>query len=416
MDLQKAYEIARDRYAEWGVDTEAALTRLDAIPLSLHCWQGDDVMGFETFNTGLTGGIQATGNYPGRARNLEELQRDLDEALRLIPGPSKVNLHASYLATPNVDRDAVEPKDFAPWADWAVTRAIGLDFNPTFISHPKSADGYTLASPDAAIREFWIEHLARCRRVAAYLGQRTGKVCIHNIWIPDGEKELPVDSLSPRQRLTDALDRGLSEKVDDRYMLDAVESKLFGIGSEAYVVGSHEYYIGYALSRGTLLTLDSGHYHPTEVISGKFTALLLFVKGLLLHVSRPMRWDSDHVVLFDDELRQMMREIVRNRLEDRVYIGNDYFDASINRIAAWVIGTSNTRKALLAALLEPTDRLRTLETEGDRTSRLALTQELLTLPLGAVWDEYCHRHDRPEAEKWLPEVKRYEKDVLAGRG
>jgi len=410
------YEQAKEIYAAWGVDTEAALVRLDTIPLSLHCWQGDDVLGFESFDTGLTGGIQATGDYPGRARNVDELKSDIEKALSLIPGPAKVNLHASYSGEKGVDRNELEPSHFAHWADWAVEKGFGLDFNPTFFSHPKSASGYTLASADASIREFWLEHLIRCRRIASYLGERTGQVCVHNIWIPDGEKELPIDSMAPRMRLMEALDQGRAEELDPATMLDAVECKLFGIGSEAYVVGSHEFYMGYAVSRQTLLCLDSGHFHPTEVISGKFTAITPFVKGLLLHVSRPMRWDSDHVVLLDDELRQIMREIVRNHLEHKVYIGNDYFDASINRIAAWVIGTRNTRKALLAAMLEPTEQLAALERAGDRTARLAMTQEMLTLPMGDVWDEYCRRHNVADGMGWITEMKRYEDNVTSLRG
>lgn len=409
------YELARERYATVGVDTDKAIEAADRMPVSMHCWQADDVIGFEGAGE-LTGGIQATGNYPGRARTPDEVRTDLDKALSMVPGTAKVNLHANYLVSGRkADRDQLEPEDFSYWADWASSRGIGLDFNSTFFSHPKSADGSTLSSADPATRSFWIEHGRRCRRIGEYFGKRTGKTCLTNIWIPDGAKEIPIDTLSPRLRLVDSLNQILSEKIDPKYNVDTLESKLFGIGMEAYTVGSHEFYMGYCVKNGLVPALDAGHFHPTEVISSKISALLCFVDSVLLHVSRPVRWDSDHVVLLDDELRQIMREIVRTGATQRVYLATDYFDASINRIAALVIGARNTRKALLAAFLEPTGKLKELEREGDHTSVLALTQECLTMPMGAVWDYYCESKGKPVGSAWLADVKSYESDVLSKR-
>lgn len=419
-NIGKAYELAKEAYSAIGVDTDAAVKSLEGVELSMHCWQGDDVTGFEHASDALTGGIMATGNYPGRATTPDELRGDLEFAMSLLPGTQKVNLHAIYLDTAEkgVDRDKIEPKHFENWAQWAKEQGIGLDFNPTFFSHPKSADGFTLSSGDEGKRKFWVEHGKRSRKIGEYLGRETGKTCVTNIWIPDGYKDNPVDRLAPRERLVQSLDEILSEKLDKRYNLDAVESKVFGIGSEAYVTGSHEFYMGYALSHkqdGVLLTLDAGHFHPTEVISAKISALLLYLDGLLLHVSRPVRWDSDHVVLLDDELQAIMSEVVRCNALNRVYLALDYFDASINRIAAWVVGTRNAQKALLRALLEPTASLKKLEAEGDFTSRLALTEEYKAYPFEAVWDYYCERSGVPVREAWLKEVKKYEKDVLARR-
>lgn len=417
--INKAYELAKESYAAIGVDTEEAIRALDGVELSLHCWQGDDVLGFEHDSETLTGGIMTTGNYPGRARTPDELRRDLDFAMSLLPGKQKVNLHALYLeANEKVDRDAIEPKHFEGWAQWAKSKGIGLDFNPSFFSHPKSTDGFTLSSGDKSIRDFWIEHGKRSRKIGEYLGKQTGKTCVTNIWIPDGYKDNPVDRLAPRQRLLESLDEILKEKLDKKYNLDAVESKVFGLGSEAYVTGSHEFYMGYAMAnrdKNVLLTLDAGHFHPTEMISGKFSALLLYLEGILLHVSRPVRWDSDHVVIFDDELQNIMSEIVRCGAINRFYIALDYFDASINRIAAWVIGTRNAQKALLKALLEPTAALKKLEADGDYTSRLALTEEYKTYPFNAVWDYYCEKKGVPVKGAWLSQVKDYEKDVLSKR-
>ena len=390
-----AYVSARQIYAGLGVDTEAALERLDAIPVSIHCWQGDDVRGFEGSDD-LTGGIQATGNHPGRAKTAAELRANLDKALALIPGAAKVNLHAIYGDVAGVDRDAITPEHFSAWVDWAVERGLGLDFNPTLFSHPKSADGLTLTHPDPGIRAFWIEHCKRCRKIGEYFGKATGQVSVVNIWIPDGYKDIPADQLTPRKRLVEALDEILSEKLDPACIIDAVESKLFGIGVESYTVGSHEFYMGYAVKNNIALCLDAGHFHPTEVISAKISAVSLFVKELLLHVSRPVRWDSDHVVLLDDELLAIAHEIIRHGLLDRVHIGMDFFDGSIDRIAAWAIGARNVRKALLVALLEPYSEIQKAEQDLDFTKRLLMLEEKKMLPWQAVWNEYCNRKNAPE--------------------
>lgn len=414
---QKAYELAREFYAGYGVDTDAAIKIADETPISIHCWQGDDVGGFEAAGGELTGGIQVTGNYPGKARTLDELRQDIAEMFTMVPGNSKLNLHAFYLDNGGkfVDRDAIEPQHFASWVEFAREIGVTLDFNPTFFSHPKSENG-TLTNPDPGIRDFWIEHGKRSRKISEYFGRELGMTSVTNHWIPDGDKEVPVDALSPRLRLIDSLDRIFEEKIDSKYHLDSVESKLFGIGSESYVPGSHEFYMGYALRNpATLLTLDAGHFHPTEVISAKISSLLCFMDSILLHVSRPVRWDSDHVVLLDDETRQIMREIVRCDALKRVYIATDYFDGSINRVAAWTIGARNTRKALLAALLEPTAYLKELENSGDRSARLLMTQEAMTMPLGAVWDYYCETKNIPTGKAWLEKIRAYEKNVLAGR-
>lgn len=374
--LEQAWELAKLRFAAVGIDVEAALRQLDRLPISMHCWQGDDVAGFENPEGSLTGGIQATGNYPGKARNATELRADLEQALSLIPGPKRLNLHAIYLESDTpVARDQIKPEHFKNWVEWAKANQLGLDFNPSCFSHPLSADGFTLAHADDTIRQFWIDHCKASRRVSAYFGEQLGTPSVMNIWIPDGMKDITVDRLAPRQRLLDALDEVISEKLDPAHHIDAVESKLFGIGAESYTVGSNEFYMGYATSRQTALCLDAGHFHPTEVISDKISAAMLYVPRLLLHVSRPVRWDSDHVVLLDDETQAIASEIVRHNLFDRVHIGLDFFDASINRIAAWVIGTRNMKKALLRALLEPTEQLRQLEASGDYTARLALLEE-----------------------------------------
>lgn len=418
-DLKKteqAYQLARERYAELGVDTDKAMDRLGKIPISLHCWQGDDVGGFENPETGLDGGLAVTGNYPGKARTPDELRTDLEKALSLIPGRHRLNLHAIYLdAKAKVPRNELEPEHFASWVQWAKANGLGMDFNGTYFSHPKADSGFTLSSADDDTRRFWIEHGICCRKVGAYIGKELGTPCVTNVWIPDGYKDIPVDRLAPRQRLVDSLDRIFAEKIDPAIHLDAVESKLFGIGAESYTVGSHEFYMGYATSRQVLLCLDAGHYHPTEVISDKISSVLMFVPQLLLHVSRPVRWDSDHVVILDDELRAIAQELVRSGKLDKVHIGLDFFDASINRIAAWVIGTRCMIKALLIALLEPADRLRQAEANGDFTSRLAMLEELKTLPYGAVWDYYCARSEVPVGPAWLAEAKAYEKNVLAKR-
>jgi L-rhamnose isomerase len=415
--IATAYQRAKLQYGELGVDTDAALQQLAAIPISLHCWQGDDVRGFENPAGGLTGGIQSTGNYPGAARTPEELRGDLEQALRLIPGQKRINLHAIYLETDGatVDRDQIEPQHFKNWVEWAKQRQLGLDFNPTLFSHPKASDGLTLSHPDAAIRNFWIEHVKRCRKISAYFGKELGTPSVMNIWIPDGFKDIPVDRLGPRERLKDSLDRALAEQLDPKYHLDAVESKLFGIGSESYVVGSHEFYLGYAIRNQLLLCLDAGHFHPTEVISNKLSAVALFVKGILLHVSRPVRWDSDHVVLLDDELLAIAHEVVQPGIKERIHIGLDFFDGSINRIAAWVIGARNMQKALLIALLEPAARLRQVEQKLDFTTRLVMLEELKAYPWQAVWDYYCERREVPVGLQWFQEVKAYENVVLSSR-
>ena len=414
--VEKAFELAREAYGVLGVDALQAVNKANSIPLSLHCWQGDDVGGFENFGTGLTGGIAATGNYPGKARTPDELRGDLEAAMALIPGKQKVNLHASYaeMGGKPVDRDRLSPEQFSGWAQWAVGRKIGLDFNPTYFSHPKAGEG-TLTHRDPAIRQFWVDHGIACRKIGEYFGRTTGVTCINNIWLPDGAKDMPADSVAPRQRLMESLDAILKEKIDPKYNKDAVESKLFGIGSEAYVAGSHEFYMGYAIRNNMMLTLDAGHFHPTEVISAKIPALMLFLDELLLHVSRPVRWDSDHVVLFDDELNAIMAQIVRGGYESRVNIALDYFDASINRVAAWAIGARNTRKALLKALLEPTAELKKLEEAGDNTSVLALNEEYKSMPWAAVWDYCCLTAGVPVGAEWLAKVKEYEGNVLSKR-
>jgi L-rhamnose isomerase len=418
---QDAYALAKERYAGLGVDIDQALATLDQISLSLHCWQGDDVAGFENPDAELSGGIAATGNYPGKARNADELRRDLDQAYRLIPGTHRLNLHAIYAETGGnkVVRNALQPEHFAGWVDWAKANHHGLDFNPTCFSHPLSASGFTLASADPAIRQFWIEHCIGCRQIGASFGRELGSPCVTNIWIPDGFKDTPVDRAAPRKRLKDSLDQILAVPVDRQHNLDAVESKLFGLGAESYTVGSHEFYLGYAARRDDLLLcLDAGHFHPTEVISDKISAALLFVPALVLHISRPVRWDSDHVVTLNDEVQAILHEIVAGGNLDRVHIGLDFFDASINRIAAWAIGARNVMRAALLALLEPTDRLRSFETAGDytaRLARLALLEELKGLPWGAVWDQFCVQQDVPVGIRFLGEVQQYEARELSKR-
>jgi L-rhamnose isomerase len=412
-----AFEIARERYLELGVDVNRAIATLKKISISLHCWQGDDVGGFES-DEGLTGGgIQATGNYPGKARNADELRADLDRAMSLIPGKHRLNLHALYAEHRGkvADRDELTPDLFKNWIDWAKRKKIGMDFNPSFFSHPKAADGFTLASRDKCIRKFWIDHGKVCRKIGAKFGKELGSPCVTNVWIPDGTKDTPADRKTPRELLEKSLDEVFAEKIDPKLNLDAVEGKLFGIGSESYVVGSHEFYLGYAIRNKKLLCLDAGHYHPTESMADKISAVMCHLDEILLHVSRGVRWDSDHVVVLSDDLRAIAEEIVRGDYLSRVHIGLDYFDASINRVAAWVIGTRCMIKALLIALLEPTKQLRDLENTGDFTSRLALMEELKTLPFGAVWDAYCEMQNVPVGTSWLEEVKQYEKSVLARR-
>jgi L-rhamnose isomerase len=415
--IEQGYGWARDQYAGLGVDTDKALATLSHIPISLHCWQGDDVGGFEN-DEGLTGGgIQATGNYPGKARNADELRADLDKALSLIPGKHRLNLHAIYAETHSrpVERDQLRPEHFTGWIDWARSRGLGLDFNGTFFSHAKAADGFTLASRDDGVRRFWVGHAIACRKIGEAFGRALGSPCITNVWIPDGFKDTPIDRKTPRALLKRSLDEIFGEKMDPRFHLDAVESKLFGIGSESFVVGSHEFYLGYAAANKKLLCLDAGHFHPTEGIADKISSVLTWLDAILLHVSRGVRWDSDHVVILSDELRAIAEEIVRGDYLQRVHIGLDFFDASINRVAAWVIGTRCMLKALLLALVEPIAALRALEADRDYTGRLALLEEAKTMPLGAVWDYYCQTQDVPVGSAWLKNIRAYERDVLARR-
>ncbi len=414
--IERAYKIAQQRYAELGVDTDKVIEKLSKVAVSIHCWQGDDVGGFESSEGLSDGGIMATGGYPGKARTPDELRQDLEKAMSLIPGRHRLNLHAIYAETKGkVERNELEPKHFSTWIDWAKANGIGMDFNPTFFSHPKAASGFTLASADKGIRKFWIEHGIACRKIGQAMGKKLGTPCVTNVWIPDGYKDIPVDRKRPRERLKKSLDEIFAEKISRTYLLDAVESKLFGIGSESYVVGSHEFYLGYAVQNNILLCLDAGHFHPTEVISDKISSVLTFIDEILLHVSRGVRWDSDHVVILSDELRAIAEEIVRGDYLKRVHIGLDFFDASINRAAAWVIGTRCMIKALLIALLEPIEKLRQMETSGDYTSRLALLEEIKTLPFGAVWDYYCIKQDVPVESNWLKEVKDYEAKVTSKR-
>ncbi len=410
------YDSAKQFYLDLGVDVEAAFRRLDEIAVSLHCWQGDDVFGFES-DTGLDGGLAVTGNYPGRARNAEELRADLDAALKLIPGKKRLNLHAIYaeIDGAKVSRNELEPKHFERWMEWAAERGMGLDFNPSFFSHPMMKDGLTLSSPDAAVRKFWIEHGIACRAIAETFGKKLNNTCITNFWTPDGIKDTPFDRLAPRERLAESLDAIFAVPCDPAYNRDAVECKLFGIGAESCTVGSHEFYMGYALKNNKLLCLDAGHFHPTEVISDKITSTLMYFDEILLHVSRGVRWDSDHVVTLTDELRAIAEEIIRHNYDKRVHIGLDYFDASINRIAAWTIGARNMSKALLMALTEPAAMLKKAEDSGDKTARLALLEEAKTLPFIAIWNEYCERCGVPTGAAWLDEVRKYEAAVQSKR-
>jgi L-rhamnose isomerase len=414
---ESSYRLAREQYAAQGVDTQRAIERLKSVAVSVHCWQGDDVGGFERPRAALGDGLAVTGAYPGKARTADELRGDLETALRLIPGSHRVNLHAIYAETGGmpVARDELQPAHFQGWIDWARGHRLGLDFNPTFFSHPMVRSGSTLSHVDPAVRRFWIGHGIACRRIGESMGKALGTPSVTNIWIPDGMKDTPVDRLGPRERLAQSLDAILEEPIDSRYNLDAVEPKLFGIGSESYVVGSHEFYLGYAFKRGILICLDAGHYHPTEVISDKISALLCWMDRLLLHVSRGVRWDSDHVVVLSDELESIGVELVRGGFLDRVHLGLDYFDASINRVAAWVIGVRALLKSLLTAMLQPAEMLIDAERQGDYTRRLALLEEAKALPWNAVWDFYCLTSGVPQGGQWLAEVERYERDVLSRR-
>ena len=415
--VERAYRLAHERYAALGVDTDRTLKTLARIPISIHCWQGDDVGGFENTGSALGDGLAVTGNYPGKARTPDQLRDDFEKVLSLVPGTHRFNLHASYaeMEDRKVDRDELSVEQFRNWIAWARRLGIGLDFNQTYFSHPLVKGGFTLTHPDRGIRKFWVEHGIRCREIGAAIGKSLGTTCLTNLWIPDGMKDTPADRRGPRERLVESLDAIFKPKIDRRYSLDSVEPKLFGIGAESYTPGSHEFYLGYAVSRSILLTLDAGHYHPTEGIADKISSVLCFLPELALHVSRGVRWDSDHVVTLTDDLEAIAQEIVWGGYLGRVRIGLDYFDASINRIAAWTIGARNLRKALLSALLAPIDRLKRAERAEDYTSRLALMEDAKLLPAGAVWEYSCARQNVPGDHAWLAEVKRHEQDVLAKR-
>ena len=412
--IEKAYEIAKERYAAIGVDADAAMAALQNIQLSLHCWQADDVSGFENAGA-LTGGIQATGNYPGKARSIEELQADIEKVVSLLPGNHRLSLHASYAdfrETGPADRDELEPKHFESWMQWAEKNGMKLDFNSTSFSHPKSED-LTLASPKEDIRKFWVEHTKRCRAIADEMGRRQGDPAMLNIWVHDGSKDLTVNRMKYRAILKQSLDEILEQKYE--WMRDSVESKVFGIGLESYTVGSNDFYIGYAAQKGIMVTLDTGHFHPTESIADKMSSLLLFTPEVMLHVSRPVRWDSDHVTIINDETLDLTKEIVRCDALDRVHIGLDYFDASINRIGAYVIGARATQKCLLQALLEPLTTLREYEAEGKGFERLALLEECKSLPWNAVWDMFCLKNNVPVGEEFIADIQKYEEEVTSKR-
>lgn len=417
-NTKNGYEAARAYFEDFGVDVDRAIEICDKTPISMHCWQGDDVRGLEKNSGELTGGIQATGNYPGAARNGDELRADIEEAMRFIPGELKLNLHASYLESDTpVDRNEIRPEHFKGWTEWARERKMGLDFNPTYFSHPKSANG-TLSAADADIRSFWIEHGIACRRIGEYFYKQTGKTCVINHWTPDGDKEFPIDTLSPRLRLKDSYDKIFDATADVSGVVDGIESKVFGIGAESFTVGSHEFCMGYVMDKKSdhiIMTLDTGHFHPTETVSAKLGAVFAFMPSVLLHVSRPVRWDSDHVVALDDETKAIAEELVRLQKLDSTYIATDFFDASINRISAWTIGMRNTRKALLAALLQPVDMLKKIEKSGDVSARLAFIQELKASPSELIWNYYCEENNKYPSLSWLDEVKKYEKDILLKR-
>lgn len=415
--IQKAYEMAVARYAQMGVDVNAALAQLDKLPISLHCWQADDVTGFENPDGQLTGGIQATGNYPGKATSIDQLRADIDKAMELIPGDHRVNIHAFYgdFKGQKVDRNQIEPAHFQSWIDWAKEKNYKLDFNCTCFSHDKSSDGLTLSHPDAEIRNFWIEHVIRCRKIAEEMGRQLGSKCMHNIWIPDGSKDVTVNRYAYRKNLKESLDKVFEYKTNDNYMLDCIESKLFGIGAESYTVGSHEFYMGYGIQNNVIVTLDGGHFHPTEIISDKISSLLLFLPEVMLHVTRGVRWDSDHVVNLNEEIVAIAQEIVRANAVDKVHIGLDYFDASINRIGAYVVGVRATQKALVQALLEPLAKLREYEAKGQNFERMALLEEAKSMPWGDVYNFYCAQKGVIVGESYIADIQKYEQEVTLKR-
>jgi L-rhamnose isomerase len=416
--IEKAYALSREKYADLGVDTDKAISRLQSVPLSIHCWQGDDVGGFEASASGLAAsGLQVTGSYPGKARDVQELRSDLRQAFSLIPGRHRLNLHAMYgeFGGKPVDRNGIEPGHFRGWLEWAKQEGLKLDFNATCFAHPKAAAGFTLSSKDPGVRRFWIDHVRLCRKIAAYLGRELQASCLHNLWIPDGSKDVPVDRWTYRTLLTKSLDEIFETEYSPLQMKDALESKLFGIGSESFVVGSHEFYLGYAFTKGKLVCLDLGHFHPTESVADKISAVLQFSDEILLHVSRGVRWDSDHVVLLNDEIRALAEEIVRGQALDRTHIALDYFDASMNRVGAWVLGARATLRGLLIALLEPQETLQGLDGEGRALARLAALEELKFMPFGPVWDYFCLKNGVPPADFWLREIEAYENKVLSKR-
>ena len=416
--IKKAYELAKEQYAAIGVDTEAALKKMSELTISLHCWQTDDVGGFETPDATLSGGgIQTTGNYPGKAKSVADVRQDLEKVMSLLPGNQRVNLHAIYgeFGGEIVDRDQIELKHFQGWIDWCKEQGIGMDFNGTFFAHPNAADGFTLSSKDEKIRQFWVEHLKRCRAISAEAGKQLGTPCVHNTWIPDGTKDIPVDRNGYRALLKKSLDEALETEYPTEHMKDAVESKLFGIGVESMTVGSHDFYLGYAIKNNKLICLDNGHFHPTEQVGDKISSVLQFVDEVLLHVTRPVRWDSDHVVTLNEDVQLIASEIMRNDFLDRVNIGLDFFDASINRIGAYVTGTRAAQKAFLIAMLEPTKDLVAVEEAGQNFERLAMLEELKTMPFSAVWDYYCLQEGVPTGMGYISEIQEYEKDVLLKR-
>ncbi len=415
--IEKAYELAKERYEGLGVDTNAVLDRMNSTQISMHCWQADDVTGFENPDGVLSGGIQATGNYPGKASTIEQLRQDIEKSMSLLPGNQRLNLHAIYgdFRSGKADRDEIGPEQFESWVSWAKDLDIGMDFNCTLFSHPKADSGFTLSDNNPGIRDFWIEHVKRCREISEFIGKELGTRCVHNIWAPDGTKDITVNRFKHRAHLKDSLDRILKVKHDPAFMADTVEAKLFGIGVEAFTVGSHEFYLGYAIANKMMLCLDIGHFHPTEQVSDKLSAVFQFIPELLLHVTRPIRWDSDHVVTLNDEVRALFEEIIWAGKLDNVNIGLDFFDASINRIGAYVTGVRAAQKAIMLALLNPTGKLREYDENGRYFERLALLEEAKSMPFGAVWDYYCLMEDVPAGQDYIAEIQKYEKDVLSSR-
>ena len=417
-DIKNLYGIAKDKYNELGVNTDLALNELKQISLSIHCWQGDDVGGFERSDSAITGGgILATGDYPGKARNIKELQMDLSKTISLIPGNHRINLHASYgeFKDKFIDRNAIKPEHFQNWINWAKEKNLGLDFNSTLFSHPKADTGFTLSSKSSEIRDFWIEHVQKCREISAEIGKQLCNPVIHNLWIPDGSKDIPVDRSGHRDLLKNSLDQIFAKNYNPKYMMDTLEGKLFGIGSESFVVGSHDFYLSYAVKNNLMLTLDTGHFHPTESVADKISAILPFIKGLILHISRGVRWDSDHVVILNDDLMKLSEEIIRSKNREKIHLGLDFFDASINRLGAWIIGARSTLKSLLNALLQPLELLKEFEENNQLFQRLAYLEEIKSLPLGAVWDYYCYQHNVPVGKDWIKDVEEYERNTLVNR-